>query len=778
MSDFIQVVSTPSLAQRCWSFLQDLANRLKSPFLCNQEVFKRMTKKYKCAYTRDKEFIYEFPENHENIFTQGMRSRIVDYILRRTAFGSEDSKAYSFGIKKMISDGYYISCFPLHEGHWKKHTKSNIRKDLYENWAHWSQILKFQPLHYIKEYFGEKVGLYFAWLGFYTSMLIPASLVGLIVTIYGLVIMGDNYVSNEICDSKNITMCPLCDHRCPYWKLSASCSHARVSTIVDNGATVFFAIFMSLWGTLFLEFWKRKQAIIQWKWNLHSEEEEEPPRPEYLAKLANNKKYRKDPITHLKEPYMPFWSRQIPAICFSYSFMLFMVAIAIAAVLGVIAFRVSMLAALQMRKENIIYKNAGIMTTMLSACINLAIIMVLNIIYRKAAFWLTDLESLRTQTEYDNSLTFKLFALQFVNYYSSIIYIAFFKGKFVGRPGKYNTLFGARQEECEPGGCLIELCIQLGIIMAGKQLLQNNLVEILIPKLWKYCMKRWKVAAQKKLPKSSWEKDLLLTEVDTTTLFYEYLEMVLQFGFLTLFVAAFPMGPIFCFINNIIEIRADANKFVTTLKRPTPQIAANIGIWHSVLYGISRIAIVSNAFIICITSEFIPRLVYRLGYSPDGSLSGYVESSLSLFNTSDFEKEHRPTFNNDTVEFCRYRDFRNPPWDEDKYDYSEQFWHILAARMAFVVCFENFVVVLTSIIAWLIPDIPSKTKERIRQEAFITQKVIMKEELRRAREDKTLVRDLILATNQNKNFSLDNSEDARKRKSYLPPLVKEEDVDT
>ena len=45
-----------------------------------------------------------------------------------------------------------------------------------------------------------------------------------------------------------------------------------------------------------------------------------------------------------------------------------------------IAFRVSMLAALQMRKENIIYKNAGIMTTMLSACINLAIIMILNIV--------------------------------------------------------------------------------------------------------------------------------------------------------------------------------------------------------------------------------------------------------------------------------------------------------------------------------------------------------------------------------------------------------------
>ena len=36
----------------------------------------------------------------------------------------------------------------------------------------------------------------------------------------------------------------------------------------------------------------------------------------------------------------------------------------------------------------------------------------------------------------------------------------------------------------------------------------------------------------------------------------------------------------------------------------------------------------------------------------------------------------------------RYRDFRKPPWDEDKYSYSEMYWHILAARLAFVVVFE------------------------------------------------------------------------------------------
>ena len=43
-----------------------------------------------------------------------------------------------------------------------------------------------------RHYFGEKIGLYFAWLGFYTSMLIPASIMGLVVFIYGLTIMWTN----------------------------------------------------------------------------------------------------------------------------------------------------------------------------------------------------------------------------------------------------------------------------------------------------------------------------------------------------------------------------------------------------------------------------------------------------------------------------------------------------------------------------------------------------------------------------------------------------------
>ena len=55
---------------------------------------------------------------------------------------------------------------------------------------------------------------------------------------------------------------------------------------------------------------------------------------------------------------------------------------------------------------------------------------------------------------------------------------------------------------------------------------------------------------------------------------------VLQFGFVTLFVAAFPLAPIFAVINNIVELRGDANKFVTRYRRPTAARASDIGLFY------------------------------------------------------------------------------------------------------------------------------------------------------------------------------------------------------
>ena len=52
---------------------------------------------------------------------------------------------------------------------------------------------------------------------------------------------------------------------------------------------------------------------------------------------------------------------------------------------------------------------------------------------------------------------------------------------------------------------------------------------------------------------------MCVQEFDST--FAEFNEMAVQFGYLALFAPAFPLAPLFAFINNVFEIRIDAIKF-------------------------------------------------------------------------------------------------------------------------------------------------------------------------------------------------------------------------
>jgi len=70
-------------------------------------------------------------------------------------------------------------------------------------------------------------------------------------------------------------MCPLCDKRCAYWILDASCNYSRATYLFDNYATVAFAIVMALWASFFQEFWKRKQAELEYEWDVEAFEMEE-----------------------------------------------------------------------------------------------------------------------------------------------------------------------------------------------------------------------------------------------------------------------------------------------------------------------------------------------------------------------------------------------------------------------------------------------------------------------------------------------------------------------
>ncbi|GFR14091.1 anoctamin-4 [Trichonephila clavata] len=345
----------------------------------------------------------------------------------------------------LVSNGTYTAAYPLHDGPYgkgpynKEEGEPNLRRLLYSEWARFGCWYKRQPLGLIRRYFGEKTGLYFAWLGFYTTMLIPAAFLGLFTMIYGISTMKSNIPSKEICDPDgpgSFAMCPQCDRRCDYWRLKDVIRmkvgfHNLVYSIVhlfDNAATVGFAVFMSLWATMFMEFWKRKQATLAWEWNLADlDYGMEQIRPEYESTVKN---YRLNPVTMAIEPFLPFWSK-VYRIAAANSAVLFVLSLLLATVFGMIVYRIILVTVLTASDHPIWKPYAKITTSITASLVNLVVIVIMDKIdgLSRLTAKLTNLEQPRTQREYEDSFTFKMFLFEFINMYSSLIYIAFFKGR-------------------------------------------------------------------------------------------------------------------------------------------------------------------------------------------------------------------------------------------------------------------------------------------------------------------------------------------------------------
>ncbi|XP_053742486.1 anoctamin-5 isoform X1 [Synchiropus splendidus] len=722
-------------------------NWLSTPFRLPDDIMHPEPDYFTAPFNKSKSDFFLI-DDKDTFFPPSTRNRIVFYILSRCSYiseecGDKDKK----GIKRLLNNGTYTAAFPLHDSrYWTRSKDLNCeseRYNLYKHWAGFFSFFKEQPLNLIRKYYGEKIGIYFAWLGFYTEMLLFAAIVGTICFVYGFLTYDDNEWSKEICSEKvggNIVMCPLCDRKCSFWKLNTTCNSSWQSHLFDNVGTVFFAIFMGIWVTLFLEFWKRRQARLEYEWDLVDFEEEQQQlqlRPEYETKCTNRKLNR---ITQDMEPYLPITSK-CARTCLSGATVLFWISLIIACIIGVIAYRLAVYAAFaSIMKDSPTshlqvvgpYITPQLATSVTASCINFVIIMILNLMYERVAVWITDMEIPKTHLEYENKLTVKMFLFQFVNYYSSCFYVAFFKGKFVGYPGKYAYMFGSwsslRNEECDPGGCLIELTTQLVIVMTGKQV-WGNIQEALVP----WLMNWWGSRRARCHPESlysRWEQDHDLQGFGQLGLFYEYLEMVIQFGFITLFVASFPLAPLLALINNIIEIRVDAWKLTTQFRRPVAAKAHSIGAWAEILGGIAVLSVVTNAFIVAFTSDMIPRLVYMYAYQPEMTMKGYIENSLSVFEISKIplanspEEGENPSWYNSSITTCRYRDYRYPPGHEKEYSHTMQFWHILAAKMAFIIIMEHVVFMVKFFVAWMIPDVPSDVRARVKRERYLVQEYL------------------------------------------------------
>ena len=135
--------------------------------------------------------------------------------------------------------------------------------------------LSKQPLDDIRSYYGEKIALYFAFCGSYTTWLILFSIVGVLVMVKGLATAGTSTYVAEMC-AMNKTMCPSCDD-CDFWNFNSTCSVITSLHYFENNWSLPYAFIISIWAVMFLECWQRKNALLSFNWDLERYDEEEEP---------------------------------------------------------------------------------------------------------------------------------------------------------------------------------------------------------------------------------------------------------------------------------------------------------------------------------------------------------------------------------------------------------------------------------------------------------------------------------------------------------------------
>ena len=101
-----------------------------------------------------------------------------------------------------------------------------------------------QPLHFIANYYGEKMAFYYAWLLFYTSWLMIPAIPGIALFIYQMILLIRQYRNNE-----------------PY--------------SVDNPWNCLYCLVMAVWSTVCVEVWKRRENEIAHMWNMKEQEKSE-----------------------------------------------------------------------------------------------------------------------------------------------------------------------------------------------------------------------------------------------------------------------------------------------------------------------------------------------------------------------------------------------------------------------------------------------------------------------------------------------------------------------
>jgi anoctamin-10/anoctamin-7 len=471
------------------------------------------------------EMYYRDPVHGEiDPFNNAIRARLVAIMVNsKPKFAGEALK-----IARRIASGKILAFYPLH--------MPNELEKLKSVWLSWRVTPWNQPFHAIKEYMGEKLGMYFLFMGHYTRWLSAPAFVGFIL-------------------------------QCIIW------SYPSKAEGYDAPFLPLFSVFMVTWAILMLQYWKRLEGKAALEWGCAGYEHTQEDRPEFKGEK------RPSMVTGEEILYYPRDKRNA-CVAASYTAVVTMIGLVVGIVAGIYLLRYYLVNGNNGKGGGMAVGDASTIASL----INAIMIQVLNYGYQLAAVELTKMENYRTITEQEDALTNKVFAFQFVNSYASLFYLAFF----------------AEQLEnggCGEAGCMYALGFNL-IIIFMTALVSGQIFQLVIPYAAIVAAKKMEndEAEEKKStePETRPEHEFKLMPYDESDILGDYTSTAIQFGYLALFVTALPLAAPLAWVCNISEVKSDTIKMLFLHQRPMPVMVEDIGAFQGIFTVITMAAVISN----------------------------------------------------------------------------------------------------------------------------------------------------------------------------------------
>jgi hypothetical protein len=430
----------------------------------------------------------------------------------------------------------------LHDGDLKGFFALHENKKLLDLDKDWFKCFVWGTnIYKVRDYFGEQVAMYFLFMSHFIKWLILPSICGTAIYFFGVI-----------------------------WGTP------------DNATALMVCIGMSFWYIFFVHFWRRNQATHAVKWGcLSIGPTLEPTRPGFIGTSRIN------PVTGRIDRYYP-WSERIFKVVFSYTVLLMSI-ICLTMIIGALFFL-----------RRIFHKHGGRIWFMV---INAVVVEILNNVFTYVARKLTEYENHRSYSEHANHMLAKSIIFKFINCYISLYYIAFFKqhSYLMGMP--MQCMYNARLEQND---CLKDLGWQLAIFIVIRLTLQNC-IEIGMPyflMMYRRIMEGKQFQVHTGLfsnpltvmaDMSSGEKQAKKEDYD---LYEDMDEILILYGYSTLFIVAAPWVPMLCLLSCIVECFLDQKKLILLYRRPIPQPVANNEPWDTAFDVFGFLAVLTNSAVI------------------------------------------------------------------------------------------------------------------------------------------------------------------------------------